>query len=70
MTATRSTSALESFSHPELYRDPPEYLAGTIPFIREGIASGQPVAVAVPVPTWICCVRNLACRPARCGCWT
>jgi anti-sigma regulatory factor (Ser/Thr protein kinase) len=31
-----------------LYRDAAEYLAGTLPFIRGGLAAGEPVAVAVP----------------------
>ncbi|MFC4060912.1 anti-sigma factor RsbA family regulatory protein [Planomonospora corallina] len=37
------------FDHPALfYRDAAEYVAGTVPFVREGLASGEPVAVAVP----------------------
>jgi anti-sigma regulatory factor (Ser/Thr protein kinase) len=37
--------------HPVLfYRDTDAYLAGTVPFIRAGIESGEPVAVAVPRP--------------------
>ncbi|MFG2247649.1 anti-sigma factor RsbA family regulatory protein [Spirillospora sp. NPDC048823] len=37
------------FVHPALfYRDDGEYLAGTVPFIRAGHESGEPVAVAVP----------------------
>jgi anti-sigma regulatory factor (Ser/Thr protein kinase) len=31
-----------------LYRDPAEYLAGTVPFVRAGLAAGEPVLVAVP----------------------
>lgn len=31
-----------------LYRDDEEYLAGTVPFVREGLAAGEPVLVAVP----------------------
>jgi anti-sigma regulatory factor (Ser/Thr protein kinase) len=39
------------FVHPALlYRDSDEYLAGTVPFIRDGLAAGEPVAVAVPGP--------------------
>ncbi|MFI0241161.1 anti-sigma factor RsbA family regulatory protein [Streptomyces sp. NPDC016845] len=35
--------------HPALfYRDEEEYLAGTAAFVREGLAVGDPVAVAVP----------------------
>jgi anti-sigma regulatory factor (Ser/Thr protein kinase) len=38
-----------AFVHPALfYRDDDEYLAGTVPFVREGLAGGEPVAVAVP----------------------
>jgi anti-sigma regulatory factor (Ser/Thr protein kinase) len=41
----------EAFAHPALfYQGPWEYLAGTIPFILEGLAAGAPVAVAVPEP--------------------
>ncbi|MCT7353515.1 sensor histidine kinase [Streptomyces sp. 15-116A] len=39
----------EPFVHPALfYRDEQEYLAGTVSFVREGLAAGDPVAVAVP----------------------
>ncbi|WP_405666451.1 sensor histidine kinase [Streptomyces sp. NBC_01166] len=45
------TPAAEPFVHPALfYRDVQEYLAGTVPFIRDGLADGDPVAVAVPGP--------------------
>jgi anti-sigma regulatory factor (Ser/Thr protein kinase) len=38
-----------AFVHPALfYRDAEDYLAGTVPFVREGLAAGEPVAVAVP----------------------
>jgi anti-sigma regulatory factor (Ser/Thr protein kinase) len=33
-----------------LYSDGPTYLAGLVPFIREGLARGEPVMVAVPEP--------------------
>jgi anti-sigma regulatory factor (Ser/Thr protein kinase) len=37
--------------HPALfYRGWADYLAGTVPFIRDGLAADQPVAVAVPPP--------------------
>ncbi|WP_327145877.1 sensor histidine kinase [Nocardia sp. NBC_01327] len=37
------------FVHPALfYRDSDEYLSGTLGFIREGLALGEPVAVSVP----------------------
>ncbi|MEU2772539.1 sensor histidine kinase [Streptomyces sp. NPDC007162] len=37
------------FVHPALfYGDADEYLAGTVPFVQEALAAGEPVAVAVP----------------------
>jgi anti-sigma regulatory factor (Ser/Thr protein kinase) len=37
------------FAHPALfYRGDAEFLAGTVPFVREGLAEGGQVAVAVP----------------------
>jgi anti-sigma regulatory factor (Ser/Thr protein kinase) len=43
------TVAVGGFVHPALfYRGPDEYLEGTVPFVREGLAAGEPVAVAVP----------------------
>ncbi|MGH3868720.1 MAG: anti-sigma factor RsbA family regulatory protein [Pseudonocardiaceae bacterium] len=39
------------FVHPALfYRGTAEYLEGTVPFIRDGLAAGEPVALAVPGP--------------------
>lgn len=44
-----SSTTVEQFVHPALlYHDDEEYLAGTVPYIREGLAAGEPVAVAVP----------------------
>jgi anti-sigma regulatory factor (Ser/Thr protein kinase) len=41
--------SLEGFRHEAfLYADDAEYLAGTVPFIEDGIAAGEPVLVAVP----------------------
>lgn len=41
----------DPFDHPALfYRDAEEYLAGTVPFIRDGLARDEPVAVSVPGP--------------------
>lgn len=49
--STATNNAVEEFVHPALlYRDDEEYLAGTIPFIRDGLNAGEPVAVAVPGP--------------------
>lgn len=43
------TRADEPFVHRALlYRGLEEYLTGTLPFIVEGLAAGEPVAVAVP----------------------
>ncbi|GAB1516573.1 anti-sigma factor RsbA family regulatory protein [Actinophytocola sp. KF-1] len=43
------TSGDESFVHPALfYRGDAEYLAGTVPFVRDGLEADEPVAVAVP----------------------
>jgi anti-sigma regulatory factor (Ser/Thr protein kinase) len=40
-----------TFVHPALfYHGPWEYLAGTTGFIRDGLAAGEPVVVAVPEP--------------------
>lgn len=41
----------EPFVHPALfYADSDEYLAGTVPFIEQGLSAGEPVAVSVPGP--------------------
>ncbi|MFF4585555.1 anti-sigma factor RsbA family regulatory protein [Streptomyces sp. NPDC001388] len=41
----------EPFVHPALfYRGEEEYLRGTVPFVRDGLRAGEPVAVAVPGP--------------------
>ncbi|SFQ48165.1 Anti-sigma regulatory factor (Ser/Thr protein kinase) [Amycolatopsis arida] len=40
-----------AFVHPALlYRGQDEYLAGTVPFVLDGLTAGEPVAVAVPGP--------------------
>jgi anti-sigma regulatory factor (Ser/Thr protein kinase) len=48
--AVRAADAAgDPFVHPALfYRDDREYLAGTVPFILDGLTAGEPVAVAVP----------------------
>ena len=44
-------AAEQALVHPALfYQGPWEYLAGTVPLIREGLAEDEPVAVAVPGP--------------------
>ncbi|MFG2007106.1 anti-sigma factor RsbA family regulatory protein [Spirillospora sp. NPDC048911] len=64
MTTTQppsSRAAAEPFHHPALfYRGAAEYLAGTVPFLREGLDAGEPVAAAVPEP-------NLALLRAELG---
>src|SRR4051812_38040295 len=41
----------DPFRHPALfYAGEQEYLDGTLPFVRDGLAAGEPVAVAVPGP--------------------
>jgi anti-sigma regulatory factor (Ser/Thr protein kinase) len=45
----RSHGVAERFVHPALfYRGDEEYLAGLVPFVREGLERDEPVAVAVP----------------------
>jgi anti-sigma regulatory factor (Ser/Thr protein kinase) len=49
--AVDTTATANPFVHPALfYRGAHEYLAGTAKFVREGLAAGEPVAVAVPGP--------------------
>ncbi|WP_284742325.1 sensor histidine kinase [Amycolatopsis sp. RTGN1] len=56
----------EPFTHPALfYRDISEYLAGTVPFIRFGLAAGEPVAVAVPEPNLALLRAELGADAAR-----
>ncbi|EFL27820.1 putative regulator of sigma factor [Streptomyces himastatinicus ATCC 53653] len=45
-----STEAVaDPFVHPALfYRDDEDYLAGTLPFVLDGLRAAEPVAVAVP----------------------
>jgi anti-sigma regulatory factor (Ser/Thr protein kinase) len=51
MSLTRPMVNAGAFAHPALfYRGTAEYLAGTVPFVRGGLAAGEPVAVAVPPP--------------------
>lgn len=49
MTTTTTGPVGNEFVHPALfYSDAQEYLDGTVPFIEEGLARGDPVAIAVP----------------------
>ncbi|MFE5262143.1 anti-sigma factor RsbA family regulatory protein [Streptomyces coelicoflavus] len=46
-----TTTADGTFTHPALfYRSQDEYADRTVAFVREGLAAGEPVAVAVPGP--------------------
>ncbi|MEU2059145.1 anti-sigma factor RsbA family regulatory protein [Streptomyces sp. NPDC013455] len=46
---TTSAESVDPFVHPALfYADTPQYLAGTVPFVRAALAADEPVAVAVP----------------------
>ncbi|MFD5624789.1 anti-sigma factor RsbA family regulatory protein [Streptomyces sp. NPDC127072] len=47
---TDSATLAEPFIHPALfYRGDQEYVDGTVPFLLEGMAAAEPVAVAAPV---------------------
>ncbi|POX48585.1 anti-sigma regulatory factor [Streptomyces sp. Ru71] len=50
MSTSEASAALDDpFVHPALfYRDPEEYVVGTVSFVRAGLDAGEPVAVAVP----------------------
>ncbi|SDP98002.1 sensor histidine kinase [Lentzea jiangxiensis] len=51
MTASHTAPATGAFIHPAVfYATDREYLASLVPFITDGLAAGQPVAVAVPGP--------------------
>lgn len=51
MDQVAARNAYTAFAHPALfYQGPWEYLSGTIPFVREGLAADDPVAVADPAP--------------------
>ncbi|MBK3635834.1 anti-sigma factor RsbA family regulatory protein [Streptomyces asoensis] len=48
---TNTVATHEAFEHPALfYRDAQEYVDRTVSFVQEGLALGEPVAVAVPGP--------------------
>lgn len=51
MTTAAVGRSDEVFAHPALlYSTAAEYLAGTVPFVLDGLAAGEPVVVAVPRP--------------------
>jgi anti-sigma regulatory factor (Ser/Thr protein kinase) len=66
MDIERTVAPPTSFVHEALlYRDPPAYLAGTVPFIRDGLALGAPVLVAVPRPNGDLLRRELGWQAER-----
>ncbi len=55
-----------AFRHQALLWDGPEqYLAGSVPFVREGLAAGQPVMVAVHAERWAVLAGALGADAAR-----
>ena len=49
MTALTATQDLGGLVHPALfYADDASYVAGTVPFLREGLDAGEPVMMAAP----------------------
>jgi anti-sigma regulatory factor (Ser/Thr protein kinase) len=49
MSRPVSATAPNRFAHPAVfYRNAADYRAGLVPFIEDGLAAGEPVAVAVP----------------------
>jgi anti-sigma regulatory factor (Ser/Thr protein kinase) len=51
MTTVSTVTTDERFTHPALfYRSAREYAERTVAFVRDGLAAGEPVAVAVPGP--------------------
>ncbi|MEV4058375.1 sensor histidine kinase [Amycolatopsis sp. NPDC049688] len=57
---------VDPFGHPALfYRGAAEYLAGTVPFVWDGLAAGEPVAVAVPGDNLALLRRELGADAAR-----
>ncbi len=67
MTAVREdTDTRSTFSHSALfYRRRAEFLAATLPFVREGLARGEPVAVIVPPPNLEALTAALGADAAR-----
>lgn len=61
--AWQGLTAGEGFTHPAVfYRTLPEYLAYVVPFILDGQADHEPVAVAVPGPNLHAIQMELAAR--------
>ncbi|RSN11134.1 anti-sigma regulatory factor [Streptomyces sp. WAC 05977] len=51
MNPSTTAADTDPFVHPALfYRGQDDYLTGTVPFIRQGLDNGEPVAVSVPGP--------------------
>lgn len=54
----------QGFVHPALfYRGRRQYVAATVPFVRDGLAAGEPVAVAAP-PAQVAWLRDALGAPA------
>jgi anti-sigma regulatory factor (Ser/Thr protein kinase) len=63
---TRTPSRAEPFVHPALfYRGDQEYVEGTAPFVSDGLAAGEPVAVAAPAPRLELIKAELGARAAH-----
>ncbi|TDD34163.1 sensor histidine kinase [Actinomadura sp. KC06] len=55
---THGDAIADPFHHPALfYRSRADYMAGTVPFLEDGLAAGEPVAAAVPEPN-LALLRN------------
>ncbi len=67
MSIAESTATDSRFVHPALfYRSDAEYLDALVPFIGDGVGSGQPVAVAVPTPRLELLRHALGAATRRC----
>ncbi|WP_410597023.1 anti-sigma factor RsbA family regulatory protein [Amycolatopsis sp. lyj-23] len=64
--STTAETGTGAFQHPALfYRGDTDYLAGTVPFVWDGLAAGEPVAVAVPGGNLELLRRELGADAAR-----
>lgn len=62
-TAWLEATGDDPFAHPAvLYHDTSDYLAHTIPFLLDGLAEGEPAAVAVPGPNLTAIREELSSR--------
>ena len=71
MTQVEIAEDAPGFAHPALfYQGPSEYRAGTVPFIREGLAADVPVTVVAPDLGCGCSATRWAPTPNGSNCWT